>query len=52
MCYVLTFLLCAADIRVHEFFKTSYFKKGIHPLPGAHKTLHKLSKYCDMSVVT
>uniref|UniRef100_A0A1J3E5H1 Uncharacterized protein n=1 Tax=Noccaea caerulescens TaxID=107243 RepID=A0A1J3E5H1_NOCCA len=41
-----------ADIRVHEFFKTSYFKKGIHPLPGAHKTLHKLSRYCDMSVVT
>jgi hypothetical protein len=41
-----------ADLRVHEFFKTSYFKKGIHPLPGAHKTLHKLSKYCDMSVVT
>ncbi|XP_038699989.1 uncharacterized protein LOC119997198 isoform X2 [Tripterygium wilfordii] len=23
-----------ADFRVHEFFKTSYFKKGIHPLPG------------------
>ncbi|KAL1219561.1 hypothetical protein V5N11_021775 [Cardamine amara subsp. amara] len=41
-----------ADKRVHEFFKTSYFKKGIHPLPGAHKTLHKLSRYCDMSVVT
>ncbi|EOA16925.1 hypothetical protein CARUB_v10005149mg [Capsella rubella] len=41
-----------ADLRVHEFFKTSYFKKGIHPLPGAHKTLHKLSNYCDMSVVT
>ncbi|ESQ53842.1 hypothetical protein EUTSA_v10025620mg [Eutrema salsugineum] len=41
-----------ADIRVHEFFKTSYFKKGIHPLPGAHKTLHKLSRYCELSVVT
>ncbi|CAN8327156.1 unnamed protein product [Cochlearia groenlandica] len=41
-----------ADVRVHEFFKTSYFKKGIHPLPGAHKTLHKLSRYCDLSVVT
>ncbi|CAH8384553.1 unnamed protein product [Eruca vesicaria subsp. sativa] len=41
-----------ADIRVHEFFKTPYFKKGIHPLPGAHKTLHKLSSYCELSVVT
>ncbi|XP_010527054.1 PREDICTED: uncharacterized protein LOC104804446 [Tarenaya hassleriana] len=41
-----------ADIRVHEFFKTSYFKKGIHPLPGAQKTLHKLSRFCDLSVVT
>ncbi|KAG5412880.1 hypothetical protein IGI04_000447 [Brassica rapa subsp. trilocularis] len=41
-----------ADIRVHEFFKTSYFKKGIHPLPGAHTTLHKLSRYCELSVVT
>ncbi|KFK29926.1 hypothetical protein AALP_AA7G196200 [Arabis alpina] len=41
-----------ADIRVHEFFKTSYFKNGIYPLPGAHQTLHKLSRYCDMSVVT
>ncbi|KAJ4899202.1 HAD-like domain protein [Raphanus sativus] len=41
-----------ADIRVHEFFKTSYFKKGIYPLPGAHNTLHKLSRYCELSVVT
>ncbi|KAH0936012.1 hypothetical protein HID58_013129 [Brassica napus] len=41
-----------ADIRVHEFFKTSYFKKGIHPLPGAHNTLHKLSRHCELSVVT
>lgn len=41
-----------ADLRVHEFFKTSYFKKGIHPLPGAHTTLHKLSRYCELSVVT
>ncbi|KAF3531511.1 hypothetical protein DY000_02036707 [Brassica cretica] len=32
--------------------KTSYFKKGIHPLPGAHTTLHKLSRYCELSVVT
>lgn len=41
-----------ADIRVHEFFKTSYFKTGIHPIPGAQKTLHMLSKYCNLSVVT
>ncbi|XP_008242140.1 PREDICTED: uncharacterized protein LOC103340500 [Prunus mume] len=41
-----------ADIRVHEFFKTSYFKTGIHPLPGAQETIHKLSGFCDLSVVT
>ncbi|KAE8689170.1 Lysine-ketoglutarate reductase/saccharopine dehydrogenase bifunctional enzyme [Hibiscus syriacus] len=41
-----------ADIRVHEFFKTPYFKKGIHPLPGAHMALHKLSRFCSLSVVT
>ncbi|KAF5748382.1 pectinesterase [Tripterygium wilfordii] len=32
--------------------KTSYFKKGIHPLPGARKALHKLSRFCNFSVVT
>ncbi|XP_047333739.1 uncharacterized protein LOC124937517 [Impatiens glandulifera] len=41
-----------ADIRVHEFFKTSYFKSGIHPIPGARQTLQKLSRFCDLSVVT
>lgn len=41
-----------ADLRVHEFFKTPYFKTGIHPLPGAQKALHKLSRYCNLSVVT
>ncbi|KAL9262258.1 hypothetical protein AKJ16_DCAP05694 [Drosera capensis] len=41
-----------ADIRVHEFFKTSYFRNGIHPIPGAHKALHKLSNFCTLSVVT
>ncbi|GAB2267500.1 hypothetical protein Dimus_002483 [Dionaea muscipula] len=41
-----------ADIRVHEFFKTSYFRNGIHPIPGAQKALHKLSKFCTLSVVT
>ncbi|PRQ47141.1 putative 5'(3')-deoxyribonucleotidase, HAD-like domain-containing protein [Rosa chinensis] len=41
-----------ADLRVHEFFKTSYFKTGIHPLPGAKETLNKLSGFCNLSVVT
>lgn len=41
-----------ADIRVHEFFKTPYFKNGIHPLPGAQRALHKLSRFCNLSVVT
>lgn len=41
-----------ADIRVHEFFKTSYFKNGIHPIPGAQKTLKKLARFCNLSVVT
>ncbi|KAK9275874.1 hypothetical protein L1049_023147 [Liquidambar formosana] len=41
-----------ADIRVHEFFKTPYFKTGIHPIPGAQQTLHKLSRFCNLSVVT
>ncbi|KAK9102374.1 hypothetical protein Sjap_019628 [Stephania japonica] len=40
-----------ADIRVHEFFKTAYFKTGIHPIPGAHAALHKLSAFCNLSVV-
>ncbi|CAK7352254.1 unnamed protein product [Dovyalis caffra] len=41
-----------ADIRVHEFFKTPYFKTGIYPIPGAQKALHKLSRLCKLSVVT
>ncbi|KAJ4953650.1 hypothetical protein NE237_030482 [Protea cynaroides] len=41
-----------AHIRVHEFYKTSYFKTGIHPIPGAQEILHKLSSFCDLSVVT
>ncbi|EEF46186.1 conserved hypothetical protein [Ricinus communis] len=41
-----------ADIRVHEFFKTSYFKSGIYPIPGAQKVLQKLSRLCKLSVVT
>lgn len=45
-------LMVTADIRVHEFFKTSYFKMGIQPLPGAQRALHKLSRYCNLSIVT
>ncbi|XP_065848933.1 uncharacterized protein [Euphorbia lathyris] len=41
-----------ADIRVHEFFKTTYFKSGIYPLPGAQKVLDNLSRLCTLSVVT
>ncbi|KAI4380309.1 hypothetical protein MLD38_006514 [Melastoma candidum] len=41
-----------ADLRVHEFFKTSYFKNGIHPIPGAQRALRKLSRFCKLSVVT
>ncbi|TKY54362.1 phosphatase protein [Spatholobus suberectus] len=41
-----------ADIRVHEFFKTPFFKSGIHPLPGAQTALQKLSRFCSLSVVT
>ncbi|KAL8040134.1 hypothetical protein ABFX02_10G079000 [Erythranthe guttata] len=41
-----------ADVRVHEFFKTHYFKKGIHPLPGAQKAIQNLSKLYDLSIVT
>ncbi|KAE7998377.1 hypothetical protein FH972_002928 [Carpinus fangiana] len=41
-----------ANIRVHEFFKTSYFKTGIHPIPGARMALNKLSRFCNLSVVT
>ncbi|CAI9760970.1 unnamed protein product [Fraxinus pennsylvanica] len=41
-----------ADIRVHKFFETSYFKKGIHPIPGALKALRNLSEFCNLSVVT
>ncbi|WCJ42898.1 Haloacid dehalogenase-like hydrolase (HAD) superfamily protein [Euphorbia peplus] len=41
-----------ADVRVHEFFKTTYFKSGIYPLPGAQKALDNLSRLCNLSVVT
>ncbi|XP_047307818.1 uncharacterized protein LOC124911385 [Impatiens glandulifera] len=41
-----------ANIRVHEFFKTPYFKRGIQPIPGAQEALQKLSRFCNFSVVT
>ncbi|KAI5445772.1 uncharacterized protein LOC127136356 [Lathyrus oleraceus] len=41
-----------ANSRVHEFFETPYFKSGIQPLPGAQMTLQKLSRFCNLSVVT
>ncbi|GAU50934.1 hypothetical protein TSUD_411310 [Trifolium subterraneum] len=41
-----------ANTRVHEFFETPYFKSGIHPIPGAQMALQKLSRFCDLSVVT
>ncbi|CAJ1975701.1 unnamed protein product [Sphenostylis stenocarpa] len=41
-----------ANTRVHEFFETSYFKSGIQPIPGALTSLQKLSRFCNLSVVT
>ncbi|GLT97168.1 hypothetical protein SLE2022_147490 [Rubroshorea leprosula] len=41
-----------ANSRVHEFFETPYFKKGIQPIPGAREVLHNLSRFCNLSVVT
>ncbi|EPS63304.1 hypothetical protein M569_11482, partial [Genlisea aurea] len=41
-----------ADIRVHEFFDTAYFREGIDPIPGASEALHRLSETCSMSIVT
>ncbi|TKY72937.1 phosphatase protein [Spatholobus suberectus] len=41
-----------ANTRVHEFFETPYFKSGIQPIPGAQTVLQKLSRFCNLSVVT
>lgn len=41
-----------ADRRVHEFFKTPYFKNGINPIPGAREALEKLSEMYNLSIVT
>ncbi|CAN1136156.1 hypothetical protein LINPERPRIM_LOCUS20926 [Linum perenne] len=51
-CFISSLLYYTADTRVHEFFKTAYFKNGIYPLPGAQRVLHKLSSHCKLSVVT
>ncbi|KAM2173957.1 hypothetical protein TB1_036262 [Malus domestica] len=37
------YFVLTADIHVHQFFKTSNFKTGFHPLPGAQETIHKLN---------
>ncbi|RDX66571.1 hypothetical protein CR513_54647, partial [Mucuna pruriens] len=41
-----------ANTRVHEFFETPFFKSGIQPIPGAQMALQKLSRFCNLSVVT
>ncbi|KAH6779200.1 Haloacid dehalogenase-like hydrolase superfamily protein [Perilla frutescens var. hirtella] len=41
-----------ADHRVHEFFKTPYFKRGINPIPGAREALEKLAEIYNLSIVT
>nr|BAK03118.1 predicted protein [Hordeum vulgare subsp. vulgare] len=41
-----------ANLLVHEFFTTHYFKDGIHPIPGARDALQNLSSFCSLSVVT
>ncbi|GFP97636.1 hypothetical protein PHJA_001907700 [Phtheirospermum japonicum] len=51
-CFVSYRTICKSDIRVHEFFKTHYFKKGIHPLPGAREALQNLSEIYKLSIVT
>lgn len=41
-----------ADLRVHEFYKTPYFRLGVDPIPGAQSVLRNLSAFCDLSIVT
>ncbi|KAK8921993.1 hypothetical protein KSP39_PZI020717 [Platanthera zijinensis] len=41
-----------ADVRVHEFYKTPYFRFGVDPIPGAQSVLRNLSAFCDLSIVT
>ncbi|GLJ09595.1 hypothetical protein SUGI_0112490 [Cryptomeria japonica] len=44
--------LSEASTRVHEFFKSGHFRKGIQPIPGAYQTLIQLAPLCHFSVVT
>ncbi|KAM3693870.1 hypothetical protein ACB098_07G015700 [Castanea mollissima] len=37
-----------ADIRVHEFFKTSYFKMGIQPLPGLGRMQSRTTQFIGL----
>ncbi|KAI5081742.1 hypothetical protein GOP47_0001485 [Adiantum capillus-veneris] len=41
-----------ADLRVHSFFKSKHFDKGILPIPGAHKALLQIASFCNLCVVT
>ncbi|TXG61751.1 hypothetical protein EZV62_013114 [Acer yangbiense] len=43
-----------SEYHVYEFFKIWNCSRdeGIHPLPGAQMALHKLSRFCSLSVVT
>ncbi|XP_058216345.1 uncharacterized protein LOC131327282 isoform X3 [Rhododendron vialii] len=41
-----------ADSRVHEFFKTSYFKTGIHPIPGRGRMQLETSRSSGLRSIT
>lgn len=41
-----------ADLRVHAFFKSRHFDKGILPIPGAYQSLLQIASYCELYVVT
>ncbi|KAH9306484.1 hypothetical protein KI387_010888, partial [Taxus chinensis] len=43
--------LLEASTRVHEFFKSSHFRRGIQPIPGAYQALLQLTPSCHFSVV-
>lgn len=41
-----------ADMRVHSFFKSEHFDKGILPIPGAYQSLLQILSFCQLFVVT
>lgn len=46
---------CSQDMSnhiVHEFFESPQFRGGIPVMPGSQETLHALSSWCDLVVVT